>query len=182
MARALTSFRGRDGRLHGWCVALIAVLIIPILTGCYGNFRATRAVHRANAVMPGRFLETVTMWVFLVVQVYSVAGVIDIFIMNVAECIVGAPLDVAKTSEKDGVTTALVPAGEGRADITVSRDTEVLLKATVVRTADGTVEIRDADGKILAKSIPTNDGGANLTDAQGLTIATLGAEQLAAAK
>ena len=61
MDGALTSFRRRDGRLHGWCVVLMAIVLIPILTGCYGNFKATRAVYRFNAAMPGRLMETLVM-------------------------------------------------------------------------------------------------------------------------
>jgi hypothetical protein len=160
----------------------MAVVLIPILTGCYGNFMTTRAIYRLNAAMPGRFIETVVMWVFVVIPVYGVATVIDVFILNVAECIVGAPIDVARTAERDGVTYASVPAGDGRANVTVSRDGETLLEVALVRAADGTVEIQDAEGKVLATALPTEDGGRTLTDAQGITVAVLGAEQLAAAK
>lgn len=182
MNGALTGFRRRDGRLRGWCVVLMALVLIPILTGCFGNFRATRAVYRFNAAMPGRLCETLTMWLFIIIPVYGVASLIDVFIVNVAECITGESIDVATTVERDGVTYACVPAGEGRAEVTVSRDDEVLLRAQLVRTGDGIVEIRDTDGRVLGRSVPTEDGGAKLTDAQGLTVATLSAEQLAAAK
>jgi hypothetical protein len=182
MDGALTSFWRRDGRLRGWCVALMAIVLIPLLAGCYGNFMATRAIYRVNAAMPGRLLETVVMWVFVVIPVYGVGTLIDVFILNVAECIVGAPIDVARTTERDGVTYASVPAGDGRANVTVSRDGDVLLEVALVQAADGTVEIRDADGKVLGRALPTEDGGRTLTDAQGLTVATLSPEQLAAAR
>ena len=46
----------------------------------------------------------------------------------------------------------------------------------------GIVKTTEAAGQVLARSIPTEDGGTKLTDAQGLTVANLTAEQLAAAK
>jgi len=162
---------------------VLVLALIPIVTGCYGNFAATQAIHRLNSVMPGRLLETITMWVFTAIPVYPVAIVLDLFVFNLVESLTGVPLDVASTVERDGVTYACVPLGEGAgADVTVSRDGKVLLQVWLVRTTDGGFEMREPDGRLLAKALRTPGGSVQLTDAAGVTVGIVSAGQHAAAR
>jgi hypothetical protein len=162
---------------------VLVLVLIPIVTGCYGNFAATQVIYRLNSVMPGRLLETVTMWVFVVVPVYPIAAVLDLFIFNLVESLTGVPLDVASTVERDGITYACLPVGDGTgADVTVSREGEVLMHVSLVRTADGGLEVRGRDGQLMGKALRTAEGAIRLCDASGLTVGTISAEQLAGAR
>ena len=183
MTGARTAFLAKDGRLRGWCGPLLVLLLMMVVTGCYGNFAATQAIHRLNSVMPGSFLETVTMWALVVVPAYPVAIVLDLFVFNLVESLTGVPLDVASTVERDGIVYACVPVRDGTSvDVTVSREGEVLMRVSLVRTGDEGLEVRGRDGQLLGKALRTAEGAVRLSDASGLTVGTVSAQQLAGAR
>ncbi|NQT50674.1 DUF3332 family protein [bacterium] len=179
-----TVFRNRDGRMRGWCVALLVAVLLPMLAGCYGQFPATRAVYKLNGdVHENGAVQSLVMWVLAIIPVYGVATFADVFIFNLIEFWSGESIEIGSTVEKDGVTYALEPSDDGgRATMTASRDGTVLAQAHFIRTAAGEFEVRDAEGTLAGKVVRAADGSLELTDAQGTLVRTVSAKQLASAR
>jgi hypothetical protein len=64
---------------------MMLAAISPSLTGCFGKFALTRKVYEVNASVHDRYLRNVVTWAFLLVPVYWVSGVVDLFIFNTIE-------------------------------------------------------------------------------------------------
>lgn len=64
---------------------MMVAALAPSLGGCFGKFAVTRKVYELNASVHDRYLRNVVTWAFLIVPVYWVSGVIDLFIFNTIE-------------------------------------------------------------------------------------------------
>ena len=64
---------------------MMVAALAPSLGGCFGRFAVTRKVYELNASVHDRYLRNVVTWAFLIVPVYWVSGVIDLFIFNTIE-------------------------------------------------------------------------------------------------
>lgn len=176
-----STFRSREGTMRWWAALILALAVLPLATGCYGQFPAVRAVYKINGdCHENGAVQSVVMWIFVIVPVYGVATVADVFILNLLEFWSGETIEIGTRAEQDGITYALEPSQDGRrARMTVSRDGKILGQAFFVKTSDGEFEVRDADGRLAGKVVRTADGGLELTDASGAAIRTISAEQLA---
>jgi len=63
---------------------LIVVLTIG-LTGCFGNFAATRKVYEFNESFGDKWMNQVLFWVMNIVPVYKVATFADVVLFNTVE-------------------------------------------------------------------------------------------------
>jgi hypothetical protein len=61
------------------------MLVVVILSGCFGNFQLTRNLYKWNSSVGDKFVNTAVMWVMMIVPVYGVCGFIDMFILNLVE-------------------------------------------------------------------------------------------------
>lgn len=177
-------FRTRNGRIRPWIVLILFVALAPMLTGCYGNFQATRSIYKFNGdVSDQKLVRSVVMWVLLILPVYYIGGLADVFVLNPIDYWKGTKINVGSRTDAKGTTVALEPSANGRETVmTVSRDGAVLAKSTLVRTSDSEIEVRDADGRLAGKMLRATDGGLCLTDASGLTLRTITATELASAR
>jgi hypothetical protein len=64
---------------------MLLATVAPSLSGCFGKFALTRKVYDLNASVHDRILRHVVMWAFIIVPVYWVSGVVDLFIFNTLE-------------------------------------------------------------------------------------------------
>jgi hypothetical protein len=64
---------------------MLLAAVSPSLTGCFGKFALTRKVYDVNASVHDRYLRNVVTWAFLIVPVYWVSGVVDLFVFNTIE-------------------------------------------------------------------------------------------------
>jgi len=64
---------------------MMVAALAPSLGGCFGKFAVTRKVYELNASVHDRYLRNVVTWAFLIVPVYWVSGVLDLFIFNTIE-------------------------------------------------------------------------------------------------
>jgi len=177
-------FRTRNGRIRPWIILILLVGIAPVLTGCYGNFQATKAVYKFNGdVSDQKLVRSIVMWVFLIVPVYKLGAVVDILVLNPIEYWKGTKIDIGSGPDAKSTTVALEPSVNGRETVmTVSRDGAVLAKSTLVRTSDSEIEVRDTDGRLAGKMLRAPDGSLRVTDASGLTLRTITATELASAR
>lgn len=171
------------------CVGLM-VALFPFLTSCYGHFPLTRAIYRMNGEAAqglgedntGRkLIQTVVMWVLVIVPVYGVGVFADVVILNLIEFWTDSPVQIGAVQEKDGTRVALEPSADGReAVLTVTKDGQLLAEQHVIKVSDTRFEMRDASGRLSGTMLKTSDGSIQLTDAQGHVVRTLSAQDLAA--
>lgn len=64
---------------------MLLATVTPSLSGCFGKFALTRKVYELNASVHDRILRHVVMWAFIIVPVYWVSGVVDLFVFNTLE-------------------------------------------------------------------------------------------------
>ncbi len=64
---------------------MLLAAVTPSLSGCFGKFSLVRKVYALNASVNDRILRHVVMWAFIIVPVYWVAGVVDLFVFNTIE-------------------------------------------------------------------------------------------------
>jgi hypothetical protein len=68
-------------------VGLISiVLVMSLLAGCFGNFALTRKVYTWNdTISDNQFVKTIVFYALNFIPVYSVAGMVDVCILNLVE-------------------------------------------------------------------------------------------------
>lgn len=171
------------------CMGLM-VALLPFLMSCYGHFPLTRAIYRMNGHAAqslgedntGRkLIQTVVMWVLIIVPVYEVGTFADLVVLNLIEFWTNEPVQIGAVQERDGTRVALEPSADGHeAVLTVMKDGQLLAEQHVIKVSDTRFEMRDASGRLSGTILKTSDGGIQLTDAQGHVVRTLAAEDLAA--
>ncbi len=139
-------------------------LMLLVSVGCYGHFPLTRAVYRVNGNIGGtvgndrsqsKFIQSIVMWIFVIIPVYSVATFVDAFVMNLIEFWTGNVVQVGSV-ERDGYTYAFVPSGDGReAVMTISHEGETLARTHFTRVSDQMMEVRDGEGQMLGQLLRT---------------------------
>lgn len=172
------------------CVGLLVVMAPLTMSGCFGHFPLTRAVYKFNSEVGGRVgsdrtgtkvVQSVVMWVFVIIPVYGVATFADAVVLNLIEFWTDGPVQIGAVQEQDGVRVALVPSDDGHsATLSVSRDGRTLSEQHVVKVSDTEFEMRSLSGEVNGRILKTPEGDIHLTDAQGQVIQTLAADDLSA--
>ncbi len=71
-----------------------------LLSGCYGRFPLTRVIYKFNgsigskATLGGRLINTLIMWVMIIIPVYGLATLADAIIFNLIEFWTGKPMSI----------------------------------------------------------------------------------------
>jgi hypothetical protein len=137
-------------------------------------------VYKINGGIKPGLLGQIVFWIFVIFPVYSIAMLADAIVLNVVEFWTGAGIDVSSAQGKDGTSYVLQPSADGReAVLTVSKDGKVSGVIRFVRLADGRVEVRDAQGRLAGEVLPDGSGGFRLTDANGTTVSSVSAADIA---
>ena len=67
-------------------ILLVLVSLLSVsMAGCFGNFALTRKVYSWNASLGSKFVESLVMWVLMIIPVYQVVGFVDVAILNLIE-------------------------------------------------------------------------------------------------
>ena len=172
------------------CLGLLIAMAPLALSGCYGRFPLTKAVYRINGNVGdsiggsgrgGQVVQSLVMWVMIIIPVYKVAMIVDVLVLNLIEFWTGNAIEVSSVQECDGIRVAFQSTADGReALLTVSRNEDLLTVQRVVKVSATAFEMRDASGKLNGMILKTPAGDIQLTDAQGRVIRTLAAADLAA--
>lgn len=64
---------------------LLFVVVMMLLSGCYGNFTLTRKVYNWNGQVGDKFIQSAVGWGLTIIPVYSAAMFIDTVGLNVLE-------------------------------------------------------------------------------------------------
>jgi len=70
--------------IRGVVVALLLALL-PLATSCYGRFQLVRNVYEANTSVKDKYVRSAVTWLFVIVPVYGLAGLVDFLVLNVIE-------------------------------------------------------------------------------------------------
>lgn len=155
----------------------VALMAVAPLQACFGKFALVNTLYDVNKnVSDSYVVQEIVFLLFAILQVYTVVGFIDAFILNPIELITGtnpisAGMEVGEvrqvamkgggklilTRTADGMQIEQIRKGEHR--FYEVRDTESGLQLTdetgetlaaTVRLDDGTFQVVDDDGRVLA--------------------------------
>lgn len=174
--------RSRQPFYRRVCLVLLFAVAPSLMVGCYGRFPLTHAVYRFNGeVTENKWVHSILMWIFIILPVYDIAIIGDIIILNLIEFWTGDTLEISKYTREDGAEVVLAPSANGNeAVLTVTKDGKVLSVQRYVRQPDGSIRVLDEDGRLAGAVLPTDNGGLDLTDADGRIVHGIPAEALAA--
>ncbi len=159
------SFWQANGMLRRCVVVALLACVVPAMSGCYGRFPLTKSVYKFNGdVSDNEIVQSVAMWLMVIVPVYEVAWLGDALVVNLIEFYKNDDLNIGQAD----------PAGAAR--VVVAEDGQ---SVSLVKVGDGRLEVRDAAGRVLGTAVRSAEG-LRLTDAQGNTLRTLSPPQLAA--
>ena len=171
-------------RRHARAGVLLSLLAItPLMLSCYGRFPMTRLIYRVNGEIGGsvgndstqrRFLQSIVMWVFIIIPVYGISMLADVIVLNVIEFWTGNPVQLSEHVAPDGTRVTITPSADSRtATLTVSKNGKVLARDTLVKISDQRLEVRHEDGTLAGTAERTAWGDTIFKDARGATITTI---------
>lgn len=144
------------GSWFGKGIAMVLVAAVGALSaGCFGKFQLTRKVYDINQSIDEKYVRSAATWIFVFVQVYTVAALLDFIVFNVIEFWTGEnPVAEAKV-------TKVYAQGNGRTVLTLSRDGSATV--AVIERYEGerlvsTLRVRD-DGRGKVAAVETAVGG-----------------------
>jgi hypothetical protein len=68
-----------------WVAVVLLLAVVPLTTSCFGRFQLVRNVYDANASVKDRYVRSAVTWLFVIVPVYGLAGLVDFLVLNVIE-------------------------------------------------------------------------------------------------
>ena len=108
-------FRTKSGRIRPWVVLALLVAMVPVFTGCYGNFQATKSIYKFNGeVSDDKLVRSVVMWGLLILPVYYIGGLADVIVLNPIEYWNGTKINVGSKPDTKSTTVAMHPAEQAR--------------------------------------------------------------------
>jgi hypothetical protein len=139
--------------VKGIALALVAA-VGALSAGCFGNFQLTRKVYDMNKSIDEKYVRSAATWIFVIVQVYTVAALLDLIVFNVIEFWTGEnPVATAPV-------TKVYAQGSGKTVLSLSRDGSATV-AVIERYEAGrlvsTLRIRD-DGRGEVAAVETAAG------------------------
>jgi hypothetical protein len=145
----------RRSRFGKGIALVLAAAVGALSAGCFGTFQLTRKVYDLNQSIDEKYVRSAATWVFVIVQVYTVAALLDLIVFNVIEFwsgenpVVSAPV------------TKVYAQGNGKTVLTLSRDGSATVAVIERYEGEGlvsTLRIRD-DGLGKVAAVETAAGG-----------------------
>lgn len=144
--------------------AVLAVATLGLLSSsaCFGSFNLTRKVWTFNKnVSPDKFVQELVFLAFAVIPVYSIAGFLDVIVINSIEFWTGEnPVSVAKTTTapdgREFVQRGSVTPTERVMVIDERKDGQTLSTTTLRLPNSGeslVVETRYPDGRVESRTV-----------------------------
>jgi len=144
------------GNRFGKGIALVLVAAVGALSaGCFGKFQLTRKVYDMNQSIDEKYVRSAATWVFVIIQVYTVAALVDLIVFNVIEFWTG------ENPVASAPVTKVYAQGNGKTVLTLSRDGSATV--AVIERYEGerivsTLRVRD-DGLGKVAAVETAAGG-----------------------
>ena len=144
------------GSRFGKGIALVLVAAVGALSaGCFGKFQLTAKVYDINQSIDEKYVRSAATWIFVIVQVYTVAALLDLIVFNVIEFWSG------ENPVAEAPVTKVYAQGNGKTVLTLSRDGSATV--AVIERYEGerlvsTLRVRD-DGLGKVAAVETAAGG-----------------------
>ena len=136
-------------------IALVLVAAVGALSaGCFGKFQLTRKVYDMNQSIDEKYVRSAATWVFVIVQVYTVAALLDLIVFNVIEFWSG------ENPVASAPVTKVYAQGSGKTVMTLSRDgsaTVAVIERYESERLISTLRVRD-DGRGKVAAVETAAG------------------------
>lgn len=100
-------------------VALLSAIAMFFASNCYGGFVATKKVYHWNGGLGNKWVQSIVMWVMLIVPVYEIVAIVDFLILNTLEFWTGSNPMAMKEGE---VETQIVHKDGKDFEITATRN------------------------------------------------------------
>jgi len=100
-------------------IFIIPLVVLILLTSCYGNFSLTRKVYQFNGSVGDDIAQTAVFWAFCIIPVYSVSAFLDAVVFNTIEYWTGSNPIAMKAGEYE---TRLVKSEKGTFQITATQN------------------------------------------------------------
>jgi hypothetical protein len=143
------------GSRFGKGIALVLVAAVGALSaGCFGKFQLTRKVYDMNQSIDEKYVRSAATWVFVIVQVYTVAALLDLIVFNVIEFWSG------ENPVASAPVTKVYAQGSGKTVLTLSRDgsaTVAVIERYEAERLVSTLRVRD-DGRGKVDAVETAAG------------------------
>ncbi len=142
------------------------VAIVPMASGCYGEFFLTKTIYEVNGeVSDDKWVKSIVFFVLIVFPVYELANLGDALILNVIDFWTedDGGGDSSSILLEDGSTVSFVPSEDGsEAVLSHSVDGLTVTETRFVRVGEGMFEVRDAEGTLTGRIERTENGGLRL--------------------
>lgn len=153
-------------------VVVLLIASMALMTfGCYGSFNLTKKVYNWNGSLGNKWVVELVFLGLNIVPVYSIAGFIDVIILNLIEFWTGNN-PMASTVTSDDGTTVTFNAEKKQIEMTYGGKTFVLLYE------NGKATVKDANGNVLAHAVEGENGMMNITDANGKVLSTYSMDEV----
>jgi len=153
---------------------LLAAFALP-QTGCIGSFRLTDKVFQWNRQVGPLFVQEVLFLAFVILPVYEITVFVDAVVLNLIEAFTGSnPLSATEPVRDVALTDGRVLRFERLGDHRLRSTLLVDGAASTVREFDfrtDGMDVRGADGALVASASMDADGGLTLLGARGETVA-----------
>ena len=172
---------GLAWRMRRTASVLVVTAMLPVLTGCFGNFPLTRGLYGMNRKIESGIARNVVFWGFVILPVYGGAMLVDALVPNLIAFWTGpeAPFTITMT-DTEGRTVLFKSAADGHdALLTISNEGGPLAQVRFVRVSDDLCEVRDMAGTVLGAARFNCAGGMELTDGVGRIVQSFSALQVA---
>jgi len=150
--------QSRFRQLRGGLVLGLAAIFATTAAGCFGRFRAVNAVYDLNkSASDSMVVRSLVTFAFVVIQVYTVAFLIDWIVLNVVDFFNGTS-GVADRTLPDG---SKVHMAKLDADTVRVHHVDTAGKETtfdIVRVGPDAGYVRGADGRIVGSVERLSDG------------------------
>ncbi len=154
-------------------VVLMLVATMAVMSvGCYGSFNLTKKVYNWNGSLGNKWVVELVFLACYVVPVYSIAGFIDVVILNSIEFWTGSNPVASTISSEDGTTVSF---NEGTKQMQISYGG----KSFTLSLEEGKSVVKDAEGNVLAYAVKNADGGMNILDANGTVVNSFSSDAVA---
>ena len=156
---------------------IVVVMLVATMSlmsvGCYGSFSLTKKVYNWNGSFGNKWVSELVFLACYVVPVYSIAGFLDVVILNSLEFWTGSNPVASSVTSQDGTTVAF---NQEKNEMTVS----YAGKSFTITREEGKSTVKDANGTVLAHAVSNADGSMTITDANGTVLNTVSGSDVSA--
>lgn len=82
-------------------IGLLSLITVSASMNCYGGFVATKKIYNWNGGLGNKWVNTIVMWVMIIIPVYPIATFVDFVILNTLEFWTGSNPLAMKEGESE---------------------------------------------------------------------------------